>query len=158
MGGEVRIGRRDAALVVSKRIPVRLSEIGGVLGAAFGEVYGHLEAGGVEPKGPPFVIYHGTPESDDPFDAPVVRATAPPVGWQMQELPAGTFATLLHVGPYETVATAYEILTGWIGAHDLAIAGPPREAYLSAPGTPPEQVRTILEFPVAEVAAPIATR
>jgi hypothetical protein len=33
---EVRIGRRDAALVVSKRLPVRLSEIGGVIGRAFG--------------------------------------------------------------------------------------------------------------------------
>jgi effector-binding domain-containing protein len=149
---EVRIERRDAALVVSKRLPVRLSEIGGVIGRAFGEVYGHLGTRGIASDGPPFVVYHGTPVADDPFDmeicAPVARTTDPPAGWQMQELPAGTFVTLLHVGPYDTIGAAYDSLTAWIGAHDLAIAGPPREVYLSEPGTPPEQIRTILEFPV----------
>jgi effector-binding domain-containing protein len=160
MGHEVKVGRREAILVMSKRLPVRLSEIGGVISAAFGEVYGHLGRRGVEPDGPPFVIYHGMPESDAPFDveicAPTTRATDPPAGWQVQELPAGTFATLVHVGPYDTLGTAYGTLTAWIGAHELAIAGPPREVYLSEPETPPEQVKTIVEFPVSEVATPVA--
>ncbi len=159
MGHEVRIGRREAALVVSKRLPVRLPEIGGVLGRAFGELYGHLGARGIESNGPPFVIYHGTPASDDPFEveicAPVSRATDPPEGWQVQELPAGTFVTLLHVGPYDTLEVAYDTLAAWIAAHDLAIAGPPREVYLSEPETLPEQIRTIVEFPVDEVAAAV---
>ena len=161
MANEVRIARRDATLVVSKRMPVRLSEIGAVMGPAFGEVYGHLAARGITGDGPPFVIYHESPADADPFDieicAPVSQGTDPPAGWQMQELPAGAFATLVHVGPYETLGTAYDTLTAWIGAHDLAFAGPPREVYLSEPATPPEQVRTIIEFPVVEVAAPVAT-
>jgi effector-binding domain-containing protein len=161
MEREVKIGRREATQVVSKRLPVRLSEIGGVISRAFGEVYGHLGARGIASDGPPFVIYHGLPVADDPFDmeicAPVARAVDPPVGWQIQELPAGTFATLLHVGPYATVEAAYHTLTAWIGAHDLAIAGPPREVYLSEPETPPEQIRTIVEFPVVEVAAAAPT-
>lgn len=160
MAREVKVGRREAALIVSKRLPVRLSEIGGVMGAAFGEVYGHLERQGVEPEGPPFVIYHGMPEADVPFDveicAPVSRATDPPAGWQLQELPAGMFATLVHVGPYDTLGTAYETLTEWIGAHDLAVAGPPREVYLSEPETPPAQVRTLVEFPVSALATGVA--
>ena len=161
MGHEVRIGQRDAALVVSKRLPVTLSEIGVVVGAAFGEAYGHLGARGGEPHGPPFVIYHGMPSANDPFEveicAPVARATDPPEGWQVQELPAGTFATLLHVGPYDTLGAAYETLAGWVGAHGLAFAGPPREVYLSEPETPPGEVRTIIEFPVSEVAGPATT-
>jgi AraC family transcriptional regulator len=160
MEREAKVGRREAVLVVSKRVPVRLSEIGGVIGAAFGEVYGHLRARGVVPQGPPFVVYHGMPKGDDPFDveicAPVGRATDPPTGWQVQELPAGVFATLVHVGPYDTLGTAYDTLTTWIGGHDLVVAGPPREVYLSEPDTPPEQVKTIVEFPVTEVATPIA--
>ena len=161
MGSEVQVRRRDATLVVSRRLPVRLSEIGAVIGPAFGEVYGHLAARGIAGDGPPFVIYHESPADADPFDieicAPVGQRTDPPAGWQVQELPAGTFATLVHVGPYETLGTAYDTLTAWIGAHDLAFAGPPREVYLSEPATPPEQVRTIIEFPVVEVAAPVAT-
>ena len=161
MGGEVTVGPREAALVVSRRLPVTLAEIGGALGRAFGEVYGHLAARRVEPQGPPFVIYHGTPASGEPFDvevcAPVTRAVDPPAGWQVQELPAGTFVTLLHVGPYDTIGGAYETVLAWVGAHGFAVAGPPREVYLSEPETPPDQIKTIVEVPVVEVETPVAT-
>ena len=161
MGEEVRIGRRDAVLIVSKRASARLSEIGPVIGRAFGEAYGYLSARGIETAGPPFVIYHGMPVADDPFDveicAPVARTTDPPTGWQVRELPAGTFATLVHVGPYDTLGAANDRLAAWIGDHALAIAGPPREAYLSEPDTPPEQIRTTVEFPVLELATPAPT-
>jgi effector-binding domain-containing protein len=161
MGGEVKVGRREAALVVAKRLPVRLSEIGGVIGRAFGEVYGYLGARGAVPQGPPFIIYHGAPVGDDPFDieicAPVGRAVDPPAGWQVQELPAGTFVTLLHVGPYDTIGAAYEALGAWIPENGYVVAGPPREVYLSEPETPPEQIRTIVEFPVVEAVTPAAT-
>jgi AraC family transcriptional regulator len=150
---------REAALVISKRFPVTPSEIAGAMGTAFGEVYGHLGAMQVEGNGPPFVIYHEVPSADEPFEievcAPVGSAVDPPAGWQTQELPAGTFVTLLHVGSYDSLATTYDALTAWIGEHDLAVAGPPREVYLSDPGTPPERTRTIVEFPVARVAAPV---
>ncbi|MCU0482930.1 MAG: GyrI-like domain-containing protein [Chloroflexi bacterium] len=158
MEREVKVGQRDPEIIVSKRLPVRLSEIAAVMGAAFGEVYGFLGARRVEPHGPPFVIYHGAPSGDDPFEieicAPVVRETEPPTGWQVQVLPAGTFATLLHVGPYDTIGAAYGTLAGWIDSHGMAMAGPPREVYLSEPTTPPDQVRTIIEWPVVETTTP----
>ena len=161
MGHDVKLGHRDATLVVSKRVPVRLSEIGGAIGRAFGEVYGYLGAQGIASDGPPFVIYHGAPQGDEPFDievcAPVPRAVDPPAGWRTVELPAGAFVTLLHVGPYDSVGAAYETLTEWIGSHELAIAGPPREVYLSEPDTPPDLIRTVVEFPVTEVRATVAT-
>jgi len=160
MEREVKVGRREATLVMSKRLPVGLSEIGGVIGTAFGEVYGYLGARGGEAQGPPFIIYHGMPQADEPFDveicAPVARAMDAPAGWQVQELPAGTFATLLHVGPYDTVAAAYGTLTTWLSAHDIVVTGPPREVYLSPGDTPPEQVKTIVELPVADATAPVA--
>ena len=88
---EVKVGRREAALVVSKRFAVTLADIGSVMGTAFGEVYGHLGARGAAPDGPPFVIYHGTPASGEPFDievcAPVARPVDPPAGWQLAGAP-----------------------------------------------------------------------
>jgi AraC family transcriptional regulator len=153
MEGEIKVGHRDALGVVSKRIPVRLSEIGGVLGASFGEVYGFLGAQRVALSGPPFVIYHEVPNGDEPFAieicAPVGGPAGAPPGWLAQELPGGLFATTLHVGPYDTVATAYQRVSDWLAANGYVIAGPPREVYLSDPSTPPDQVRTIVEFPVA---------
>lgn len=159
MGREVKVGRRDATLVISKLVPVRMSGIGAVYAATFGEMYGILGARGIEEAGPPFVIYHGMPNDDDPFEvefcAPLPARFEAPEGWQVQELPAGEFATLVHVGPYESVDVAYDTITKWIDEHGLSVAGPPREVYLSPPETPPDQVRTIVEFPVAQVAAPV---
>ncbi len=158
MEREVKLGERTATLIVSKRLPVQLPEIGSVLGSAFGEVYGYLGMRGVPTEGPPFVIYHSMPVPGEPLDmeicAPVGRRVDPPAGWSVQELPAGSFVTLMHVGPYDTVGVAYDTITAWIAAHDLVVAGPPREVYLSPPETPPDQVRTIVEFPVAPVAVP----
>jgi len=161
MGNEVKVRRREAAFVVSKRIRVTLAEIGSTIGGAFGEVYGYLGVHGAVPEGPPFIIYHGSPASGEPFEieicAPVPVPVEPPAGWQLQELPAGLFATLLHVGPYDTIGAAYAQLMTWPGAHGLAVAGPPREVYLSEPETPPEQIRTMVELPVVEASSPVPT-
>jgi hypothetical protein len=80
-----------------------------------------------------------------------------PRGLARPGAPRGTFVTLLHVGPCDSIGAAYDTITEWIGAHDLAAAGPPREVYLSEPETPPELVRTIVELSVTEVATPVAT-
>ena len=91
MSHEVRVQHREPALVMAKRLPVRLADIGRVLGTAFGEVYGHLGAHGGDPDGPPFVIYHGMPAGNEPFDievcAPVQHAIDPPFGWAVTVTP-----------------------------------------------------------------------
>jgi effector-binding domain-containing protein len=159
MTHEVVTRERSATLVLSKRVSVRLSGIGAGIGGAFAEVYGALGARRVPTAGPPFIIYHGVPVGDAPFDieicAPVGMAAEAPAGWELQELPSGTFVSLVHVGPYDTIAAAYAELTSWVGDHDLAMAGPPREVYLSGPETPPAQVRTVVEYPVVPRPSPV---
>jgi len=153
MEPEVKVSERAAILVMSKRLSVRIPEMGGVFPSAFAEVYGHVGARGVETAGPPFVIYHSVPGDESPVDveicAPIGSAADPPTGWRLTELPGGLFATLMHVGPYATIAAAYETLASWIEEHDVVVSGPPREVYFSPPDTPPEQIRTIVEVPVA---------
>jgi effector-binding domain-containing protein len=146
---------------MSKRTPTRLSEIGCLIGAALGETYGHLGASGVETVGPPLVIYYGVPVGDEPFEveicAPVMRAADAPAGWRFQELPAGSFATVLHIGPYDSIGPVYRNLLAWLAEHHLDVMGPPREVYLSPGDTPPEQIRTVIEYPIADTAALDAT-
>jgi effector-binding domain-containing protein len=155
---EVKVGRREATLIMSKRLAVPIPEMGTVFGKAFGEAYGYLSMRGVPAQGPPFTIYHEMPQADRPVDleicAPIGRAVDPPEGWQVYELPAGTFATLLHVGPYDSIGAGYEAMWTWIGEHGLTVTGPPREVYLSPPEVPPDQVKTIIEVPVADAATP----
>jgi effector-binding domain-containing protein len=54
------------------------------------------------------------------------------------------------VGPYDTVGAAHGTMDAWLGAHGYVAVGPPREVYLSEPGTPPAEVRTVIEVRVAE--------
>lgn len=156
MSLEVTVREREELAILSKRTPVRVSEIGRMLEASFGEAYAAI---GDAAGGPPFVIYEGMPHEDDPFDieicAPVAGAVEPPPGWAVRTLPAGLFASVIHVGPYDTLGATYAALGEWIAGHGLVAAGPPREVYLSPAMVLPEEVRTVVEFPVARVAVPV---
>lgn len=153
MDTEVKIRDRDAITVLSRRRSVRLSDIGPAIGSELHHVYGHLEALGIRASDAPFIVYLEMPDpKDGPFEieicAPVRRPVDPPAGWQLAELPGGVFASVVHEGPYSTLGETYDSLGGWIPAHGYVVAGPPREVYLSEASTPPEQTRTVVEFPV----------
>ena len=66
-----------------------------------------------------------------------------------QELPGGMWATLINVGPYDTVGPAYETLTKAIAERGSAISGPAHEFYLDGPETPPDKIRTQIAFPIS---------
>jgi effector-binding domain-containing protein len=155
MEHEVHVIDRPALRVVAKRLPVAIESIGETLAQAFGEVYAVIGAAEEAAAGPPFVIYHSMPVPGQPLDieicAPVAGPLEPRDPWRLADLPAGTFASRTHVGPYDTVGATYDALSAWIPANGFAIAGPPREVYLSPPSTPPERIQTIVEFPVARV-------
>ena len=55
---------------------------------------------------------------------------------------------LVHQGPYDTISQAYVAIGEWLEANDLKVAGPPHEAYLTAPDDPSGPI-TELRFPVA---------
>ncbi len=154
---DVKVRQRESAIALTKRCAVRIPDIGTVISSAFGEVYGYLGGHRVTTSDPPFVIYMTMPSPDQPFEievcAPVRGAIDPPTGWRLTELPAGTFASTVHAGSYETLGQTYERFDGWLTEHGYAKAGPPREVYLSEPATPPDLTRTVIEYPV--VVAPV---
>jgi effector-binding domain-containing protein len=153
MSLEVTVRERDEIAILSKRTAVRLPEIGELIAGSFAEAYAAI---GGAAGGPPFVIYEGIPHEDDPFEieicAPVAAPVEAPQGWQARTLPAGLFASTVHVGPYDSVGATYDALAAWVAASGLVVAGPPREVYLSPPSVPPAEIRTVVEFPVSRVA------
>ena len=120
---------------------------------AFGELYQLIEQSGVEPVGPPFTVYQSEFVPGQPLEldvcAPVATAMAPSAHFSFREMPATRVVSLLHIGPYDTLGTAYECADAYIRDKGLIVTGPPREFYLSPPETPPEQIQTIVEWPVA---------
>ena len=160
MQTDFKVRPRPETIVLAKSLEVRLADLPSTIGSSFGEVYAYLGQRRAA-AGEPFIVYWGRPgPGDAPFrieiSAPIDRPLDPPPGWACTTLPAGRFASVLHVGPYDTLGVAYDDLTAWIGRQGLAIAGPPREVYLSEPGTPPGETRTVVEFPVVGMEAPVA--
>ena len=136
-------------------------EIPGFLSGAFGELFGRIGLLGVQPAGPPFVIYHafGPTDIDAEVCVPIVEGISTTGQIRSRELPAMTVGRTLHIGPYEDLGAAYRALTEWINRNGLEAAGPVQERYLNGPGdhATPAEYRTEVEIPVAPAAVTVPT-
>jgi effector-binding domain-containing protein len=152
---EVTINEVPARTVIAKRLEVATDGIGAAIQQTLPEIYEWVARSGVEPAGEPFVIYHERPSEGSgrhiQVCAPVTGPARAPTGYVIEEIPATAVATTTHVGPYAELGGAYSEIEGFIRTHELDVAGPPREIYLSEPAVPPSQTRTRIEFPVRRV-------
>ena len=128
------------------------------LSAFLGEAYGHLSAEIAQSPsrivGAPFGKY--TPVGDEfdveagfPVDAPLPPTPRTATG----RLPGGQALTLLHVGAYDHVHTAYATGYEWMLEHHYEADGEPWESYLDEPDVP--RPRTLLIMPCSPL-APVA--
>jgi effector-binding domain-containing protein len=71
---------------------------------------------------------------------------------QPSELPGGTVATTVHIGPYDGLGAAHEALQAWAREHDKTPAGGPWESYVTGPGreSDPSKYKTILYLPLED--------
>ena len=102
-------------------------------------------------------IYHDdpmtTPEEELRSDAGLVvpEGRRIPATLTERRIPAGRYATVLHVGPYRDLMESWRrFRSEWIPAAGLTeVSGPSFERYLNMPGrVPPEELRTELFVPV----------
>lgn len=140
----------QATLSVRRRTPVeKLPE---VIGSAFGAVYGYLMQVGVQPAGAPYVAYFNMDMQDLDVEIgfPVARALAGQGEVQSGQIDGGRAAMCLHVGPYDQLHLAYDVLMGWMKEKGYEAAGPAVEFYLNDPDTvAPEQLQTQIVLPLA---------
>jgi len=110
----------------------------------FPELFGWLGEHGVEPTGPIFIRYAA--DSDDiELGVPVAPGVDGDERVQAGELPAGSWATSVHVGPYRSetepdLAAGRATLEAWADAHGLA-RGDYVEHYLKGPVEEPDHAR-----------------
>lgn len=133
------------------------ADVPAFIGTAFDDLFGHLGRLGIEPAGPPFVLYHafGPHGVDADVCVPVAGPIATGGRIETHLLPPATCVRTLHVGPYAALSGAYAALTEWVDDHAFRPDGPVRERYLNGPGdtTTPDEYRTEIEMPVAPVHA-----
>lgn len=155
--------RIEAQPILGIRATTTTDKLGEVMGPLFGEIYGYIQQSRQEPAGMPFAIYHWMdghaidPECEAEGHAVELECGMPVAspmdgGGRIEagELPAGTVATVTHMGPYDALPKTWAALTEWMGSQGLQGAGAPWEVYVTDPGTEPDQSkwRTDIFFPV----------
>lgn len=117
-----------------------------------------LMPAGIMPTGACFTIYHDPEFKPTEMDVEI----AFPVADHVAETPntpggrkfthrtvcGGKAAVTTYQGPYDQLDQVYAAVGRWMDDNDLQIAGPPQEAYLTAPDDPAGPV-TEIRFPVA---------
>lgn len=119
--------------------------------------FGGLLPAGIMPTAACFSIYHDSefdPEALDveiayPVAETVAEAPESPGGrsFTKRVVCGGKAAVTVHQGPYAMLDQVYAQIGKWIADHDLKIAGPPQEAYLTAPDDPTGPI-TEIRWPV----------
>ena len=142
----------EAQPILGIRATSSMDKLAETMGSLFGEVYGYIQELGQQPAGMPLARYHAMDGGTVEFECgmPVAAATEGKGRIQAGELPAGTVATVTHLGPYDNLPQTWSALTEWIGSQDLQPAGAPWEVYVTDPGAEPDQSkwRTQIFFPV----------
>jgi effector-binding domain-containing protein len=90
----------------------------------FPELFGWLAGHGIAPAGPPFIRYHVIDmdaELEIEFGVPVDQPV--PAGDRVRTgvLPAGRYASLLHVGPYDQLVAANAAVQDWARREGIAL-------------------------------------
>jgi effector-binding domain-containing protein len=121
----------------------------------FGQTYGalmqYLSEMGEQPAGMPFAAYYDLDMQDLDVEIgfPVARRLPDRGNIKSGALPAGHYASTMHVGPYDKLMESYTRMERWMKENGHTPAEYMWEFYLNEPGkVPPEQLMTQLIWPI----------
>ena len=146
----VTLEQRIAAVV---RESVRMEAMPDFFGRAFHRSMAVMAAQGVTTVGPPVGVYFGWPSdtADVAAGFPADRPIIADAGVDPLALPGGRAATVVHVGPYDTMEATYGRLMAWLGAQGLTPGEVMWEEYLTEPDPAhPEAIETRIVWPLQD--------
>ena len=151
MNYQVEQIERPKTHTLSIRTRTAVQDLPRVLGESYGAIGQYMGEAGVPPAGPPFAAYFN--EDMQNLDIEIGFPVASQIDGKGEiragEIPAGTFAACLHIGPYKDVEPAYTALMDWIEAEGAEATGV-YELYLNDPGEVSEaELQTQVLFPLA---------
>jgi effector-binding domain-containing protein len=127
MTQEPELQERAAQPYAGIRTSVTMDGLSAAVDGAFGELFGWLGGRAIEMAGPPFIRYHVIDMQGEleiefgvPADVPVDAAGDDGGRIRPGILPAGQYAVLRHVGPYDGLIAGNAALLDW--ARERAVA------------------------------------
>ncbi|MCY3641219.1 MAG: GyrI-like domain-containing protein [Gammaproteobacteria bacterium] len=121
----VQLQDRAADAYAAIRVRLSLGELGPALAKLWPEVSAWLDERGIMPAGRPLIRYHviDMPEMEISVGLPIESSAVGDGRIEVGELPAGRYAVLVHVGPYEDLVQANVDLQRWAADHGVAFDG-----------------------------------
>lgn len=143
---------RPKTHVLSIRTRAAVQDLPNALGEAYAAIGQYMGESGMPPAGPPFVAYYNEDMQD--LDLEIGFPVASPIEGkgeiQASEIPGGTFASCLHVGPYIGIEPAYKAVMDWIETEGVDPTGVSYELYLNDPDeVEAADLQTQILFPLA---------
>lgn len=136
--------------VVHQRLAT--SSLQAFFGRVFTEVAAELTRQGRAPAGPPFALFRGRPT--DVVDVEAGFPVAAPIHADGEvtpsRLPGGGAVQTMHLGPYDRLATTYQVAREAITAAGHEPADLMWETYLSGPDEDPQLTQTLVTWPFTQ--------
>lgn len=150
MHGEFEIKTLPAQHTLHIRSTCPVGELPGFFGRAYGNIMQYLEVLGEKPAGAPYALYRNMDMQALDIEAgfPVAYEFAGKNDIKAGIIPAGRFASTLHIGPYDQMEPTYADMQKWMVEQALTPTGEAFEWYFTGPETPPDQTRTEVWFPL----------
>ena len=151
MSYECELSERPAQAALTIRTRTAVQDLPQLIGKAYSAIIQHLTQLGQYPAGAPFAAYYNMDMQNLDIELGFPLAEPLPPGGDIMPViyPAGDYASLLYVGPYDQCGPAYEELTHFIQEQGREPTGVAFEYYLNDPSEPPfEEPQTLIVFPL----------
>lgn len=138
---EITDATQRQSVAIRTVLPMPKLDISAVFDEDATRLVTYLETHDISPAGAPYARYHeyGPDQVDIEIGIPV-NAELEDLGdlgsggiIGVSELPGGRIARLLHSGPYDDLASAYQRIEGYLAENGVKAGGAPWEAYLVMP-------------------------
>ena len=149
MPHECTLEEQGAQPALSIRTRTPLEGLPQAVGLAYATIARYLGELREQRAGAPFVAYHNMDMQDLDVEIgfPVRKKLPPRKTIRSTQIPAGTYATCLHIGPYTGLHEAYEALRAWMQENGHQASGLVYEMCLNDPmQVTPEELETQIAF------------
>lgn len=134
---------------VTRTVGMDATEIGAVMGEAFNAIGAFVGKTGIAPAGPPLAVYRDWDEKSGKMKVDVGIPVAPGDAGRIEgevaagETPSGSALKAIHVGPYDTLTSTYDVLMAHMKEKGIPLSSVSWEVYANDPETtPPDKLVT----------------
>ena len=125
MSYDCKMVEQAAQPAMSVRTRSSVQDLPQILGPNFGKIMGNIQSSGEQMAGAPFVAYYNMDMQDLDIEIGIPSSKALPNKDDIKasEIPAGKYATVIHVGPFDKMEGTYEALQKWIDENGYETTG-----------------------------------